>query len=90
MKREEILLALKDIFKEITPEIKFDEIKKEKPFREEVEIDSLDFYRIIVRIHRRLGVYIPDSKLENFLSLDDLVNFISGQPILHQPPVPGP
>lgn len=86
MRRETVVNELKKIFQDITPEIQLGKIKWAEPFRDQVEVDSLDLYRIFVRIHRTMGVYIPDSKLETFLSLDDLVNFISEQPGLRPPP----
>jgi acyl carrier protein len=90
MKREVVLRELKKIFSEITPEIELAKIKWSEPFRDQVEVDSLDLYRIFVRIHRTMGVYIPDSKLETFVSLDDLINFISEQPTLRPPQELGP
>ncbi len=90
MNRTEVIKNLRPIFKELTPEIEFDQLKFNEPFRDQVEVDSLDLYRIFVRIHRVMGVFIPDSKLETFSSLDDLINFITEQPTLRQPPGPVP
>jgi acyl carrier protein len=89
MNRLDVINKLRDIFQELTPEIPFDELNFHEPFRAQVEVDSLDLYRIFVRIHRTMGILMPDSKLESFMSLDDLINYISEQPIHRPPPGPG-
>jgi acyl carrier protein len=68
---------LKEIFKQILPEVEFDKIQTSRPLREQVEIDSFDYYRLIVQISERTGVIIPDSKLAEMKNLGDLVTYLS-------------
>ncbi len=58
------------------PEIDFGKIKLDLPFRDQVEIDSLDLYNIIVSLQKKTGVYIPDSKMAELISLNELIGFI--------------
>ncbi len=68
---------LKEIFQQIAPDILFDELDTSRSLREQADIDSFDFYRIIVQISERTGVKIPDSKLAEMNSLDQLITFLS-------------
>ena len=76
MNTTQIKDILLQVFHETAPEIDFSKIDTAKPLRDQVEIDSFDFYRIIVQIDKRLGVNIPDSKIAEFNNLDDLIQYV--------------
>jgi acyl carrier protein len=76
MNRDEVKAEVKDIFHHIAPDIEFDELDLSRPLRDQVEIDSLDFYNVLVQIHKRLGVNVPDSVLLELNNLDGLLDFI--------------
>ena len=77
MNPQEVMSQLKEIFHEIAPEIEFDQLDPLLSFRDQVEIDSYDFYRILVLIHQRMGVNVPDSKVSEFKNISQLINYIS-------------
>jgi acyl carrier protein len=83
MNKDEVIAELAKIFYQITPEIEFKKINPTIPLRDQVEIDSLDFYRILAEVKKNLNVFVPDSKFRDLKSLDDLASFISGQPNHH-------
>ena len=87
---QEVLRMLKDIFHTVAPEIEFDQIDLKLSLRSQVDLDSLDFYRIIVLIHQNTGVNIPDSQLREFKNLEDLLNYISEKSSLHPQQWPAP
>ena len=82
------------IFHEIAPEVEFHKIKLDLPLRDQIEIDSYDFYRIVVTIKKKTGVNIPDSKLSEFRQLEQLISYVSSVssalPNPHQWPGPAP
>jgi acyl carrier protein len=80
MKPEEVKSILKKIFSEIAPEINFNNLDTSRPLRDQVDIDSFDFYRIIVMVNQRTGVNVPDSKVIEFRNMDQLIQYISEQP----------
>jgi acyl carrier protein len=45
--------------------------------RDQAEIDSFDFYQVIVQVAERTGVNVPDSKLAEMKNLDQLISFVS-------------
>lgn len=76
---EDIKHDFKEAFHQIAPEIAFEKIDLNRPLRDQVEIDSLDLYNVIVMLQKKTGFYIPDSKLAELKSLNELFNYIIGQ-----------
>ena len=73
---EEIKNYFKEIFHLTAPEINFDMINLNLPLRDQIEIDSLDLYNIVVALQKKTGVYIPDTTLAELTSLNELINYI--------------
>ena len=80
MNSQEVKTVLRQIFHEIAPEIEFDLLDTSRSLRDQVEVDSFDFYRIVVLVNQRTGVNVPDSKIAEFRNIDQLINYISEQP----------
>lgn len=76
MKQELIKNEIKKIFKKIAPEIVFDDIDLSKALRDQVEVDSVDFYKILVEINRVTGVNVPDSTALQMQNLQELIDYI--------------
>jgi acyl carrier protein len=79
MDRVKVLAELKAIFRKIAPEVDFDSLNLLEPLRDQVEIDSVDFANILVQVHQRLGVNVPDSVMMEIQSLGELVDFIASK-----------
>jgi acyl carrier protein len=69
----------KEIFQQIAPEIIFEKINLFLPLRDQVEIDSLDFYNIVVSFQKKTGIFISDTKIAEFKSLNELIIYIFDQ-----------
>ncbi|MBO3273740.1 acyl carrier protein [Pseudomonas schmalbachii] len=70
--RSEVLQALKTIAPEIDPA----SLRSDRPLREEVDLDSMDWLRFMALLHQRLGVSIPEEDYWRFNRLDDLVGYL--------------
>ncbi len=68
-----------DVLAGIAPEIDPASIDATAPLREDLDLDSLDFQRLIAGIHERTGVDIPDHDLQQLSSLDDLVGYLASR-----------
>lgn len=77
MNTQEVKALIRNIFCEVAPEIDFEAIDIQRPLRDQVEIDSYDFYRIIVKIAQTTGVSIPDSKIPQLANLSELIHYLS-------------
>ena len=81
MNKLEIQNYFKDALHQFAPEVSFESLKLNMPLRDQVEIDSLDLYNIIVNLQQKSGVYVSDSKLAELLSINDLVDYVFSQKI---------
>jgi len=77
MNIEEIKNTIRSIIHETAPEIEFEKIQMNLPLRDQVEIDSFDFYRMMVKVNQQTGVFIPDSEIARFSNLQDLMNYLN-------------
>lgn len=77
MNEDQVRTELKAIFRKIAPEIEFDAIDLSRPLREQVEIDSMDFFNVVVQLHKATGVNIPDTVLAELGSLGDLIRYVA-------------
>ncbi len=79
MTEQQVQAEMKLIFRKIAPEIEFERLDLSKPLRDQVEIDSLDFYNILVKLHEVTGVVVPDSVVIELPCLRDLIGYVAGQ-----------
>lgn len=70
--RSQVLQALQGI----APEVDADQLRADRPLRDEVDLDSMDWLRFISALHQRLGVNIPESDYPQLSSLDSLVGYL--------------
>lgn len=71
--REEII----DILGDITPDEDFAELKDEVPFREQLELDSMDFLDIVMELKKRYRVQIPEKDYPQLASMQSTVAYLT-------------
>lgn len=77
--REEVLAQLS----EIAPEADLDALDPDAALREELELDSLDFQRLIAALDDVLGIEVPErdyGRLTTLRTLTDYLDARSSQP----------
>jgi acyl carrier protein len=74
--REEIEAVLKDIFKK-TLNIEPERIKPGAALRDELNLDSLDMIEVVYEIEERFDVQIPEEKVREITTLDQIVDGLS-------------
>ena len=75
--REEIKALVIDTLAAIAPEVDFATIAPDQPLREQVDIESFDFLNVIIRLHERLGVDIPEADYGQLATLDSTVDYLA-------------
>ena len=70
--RETVLRALGDIAPEADPAT----LKPDVSFRDQLDIDSMDFLNFIIAIDERLGVSVPEADYSKLPTLDALVDYL--------------
>lgn len=74
--REEIL----DILSDIAPDEDLSDMKDEIAFREQLELDSMDFLDIVMELRKRYRVQIPEADYEHLASMGSTVGYL--EPIM--------
>jgi acyl carrier protein len=70
--REEIL----DILSEIAPDEDLSGLDDSKSFREQMELDSMDFLDIVMELRKRHRVQIPEDEYTNLASMASTVSYL--------------
>lgn len=70
--REEII----DILSDIAPDENLDDLVDEKNFREQLELDSMDFLDIVMELRKRHRVQIPEEDYGNLASMHSTVTYL--------------
>ena len=61
---------------QIAPDIDIETIKPETMLREEFEIDSIDFLRLIVLLHEQLTIDIPEKDYAKLATLQSSLAYL--------------
>jgi acyl carrier protein len=70
--RDEIL----DILSEIAPDEDLSDLDDSKSFREQMELDSMDFLDIVMELRKRHRVQIPEDEYGNLASMASTVQYL--------------
>jgi acyl carrier protein len=70
--REEII----DILEDISPDEDLGSLNDEKSFREQLELDSMDFLDIVMELRKRHRVQIPEEEYGNLASMHSTVTYL--------------
>ncbi|HEU4713637.1 MAG TPA: phosphopantetheine-binding protein [Pyrinomonadaceae bacterium] len=77
MTKEEIRSTVLRILGEIAPEADLSNLKPEVSFRDQLDIDSMDFLNFVIALNEELHVSIPESDYAKLSSLDSSVELLT-------------
>lgn len=77
MTSDEIKQAILEVLAAIAPEGDYARLRSDVPLREQLDIDSYDFLNVVVALHDRLGVDIPEADYRELATLDSAVNYLA-------------
>ncbi len=77
--RDEALSHIAAALADIAPEVDLDDIEADEPLREEADIDSMDFLRLLTTLAERTGVDVPEADYPKVQTLDDLAAYLSAR-----------
>ncbi|MEN0109184.1 MAG: acyl carrier protein [Planctomycetota bacterium] len=76
MTRDEIREEILDILGDIAPDEDLSELKDDQSFREQMELDSMDFLDIVMELRKRHRVQIPEDDYVNLASMDSTCTYL--------------
>lgn len=72
----EIRQAIFDAIRPIAPEANPQTMDPNENLREALDIDSFDFLNLLIALHGKLGVEIPESDYSQLRTLSELVRYL--------------
>ena len=85
MTRPEIRGVILDILENIAPDEDLSDLNDADPFREQMELDSMDFLDIVMELRKRYRVQIPEEDYPHLNTMDGTVTYL--EPKLADTPV---
>jgi acyl carrier protein len=72
----EIRNVVIDILKDITPDEDLSQLKDDVAFRDQLELDSMDFLDIVMELRKRYRVQIPEEDYTQLASMASTVEYL--------------
>ncbi len=79
MTNDEIRSAVLGALRRVAPEADPTTLRGDKPLRDQVDIDSMDFLNFLLEIHAALGVEVPESAYTQVATLDGCVAYVAAR-----------
>lgn len=76
MTKDEIKLEVLRILGAIAPEAELSSIRPDAPFRDQLDLDSMDFLNFVIALDQQLKVAIPELDYAKLNSLNACVDYL--------------
>ena len=86
MTPDQIRQVILDILTRIAPDEDLSEIDDSVPFREQMELDSMDFLDIVMELRKMYRIQIPEDQYENLVTMSSTVTYL--EPMLKDAAAP--
>lgn len=73
----EIKNVILDILTDIAPDEDLNDLKDEVNFRDQLELDSMDFLDIVMELRKRYSVNVPETDYPQLASMDSTVTYLT-------------
>lgn len=79
MTNDEIRAIVLQTIATIAPEVADETLAPARPLRDQVDLDSMDWLNVLVGLHQRLGIDIPEADYRRLVTLDDIVAYVAAK-----------
>lgn len=76
MDQHELLATVVSTLRSIAPEVEEGDLVRDRPLREQVDLDSMDWLNFLIGLHQKLKVDIPESDYRTLRTLNDLLAYL--------------
>jgi acyl carrier protein len=63
----------------IAPEVEEEELRRDRPLRQQVDLDSMDWLNFLLGLHDKLQVDIPEADYARLVTLDDVIAYLGAK-----------
>jgi acyl carrier protein len=82
MTRDDIREEIIDILADIAPDDDLTSLDDSTSFRDQLELDSMDFLDIVMELRKRYRIQIPEEDYPELASMESTVNYL--EPIMKE------
>jgi len=79
MTPDDIKRVVIDVLTRIAPEIDPASIQSAVSFRDQLDLDSMDFLNFVLALHERFGIDIPEIDYPRLYTLDSAVKYLASK-----------
>lgn len=79
MNPTDIRRGVLDTLLAIAPEVDGETLNDSRPLREQVDLDSMDWLNVILGLHRRFGIDIPEADYARLGTLRQMVDYLAAR-----------
>ena len=76
MKEEELRAVVIATLKTIAPEVEEGDLRPDRPLRNQVDLDSMDWLNFLIGLHEKLKVEIPEGDYARLVTLGDVLDYL--------------
>ena len=77
MTRDELQMTVLHVLGRIAPEADPEQLRSDVSFREQLDMDSMDFLNFVIALHKELHVEIPEKDYPKLASLHGCVDYLA-------------
>jgi acyl carrier protein len=74
---DDLRAAVLRVLGDVAPEADLTSLAPDVPFREQLDLDSMDILNFVVGLHAALGVEIPEADYPRLATLDACVEYLA-------------
>lgn len=63
----------------IAPEVEANALLADRPLRDQVDLDSMDWLNFLIGLHKKLQVDIPEADYSRLRTLNDLLGYLGAK-----------
>lgn len=79
MTRDEIRAVVLRLLADRAPEVDFSTVEPDRPLRDQVDLDSMDYLNFLIALHKELGVSIPEKDYPKLATLNGCIDYLAAQ-----------
>lgn len=76
MEEKELRAVVIATLKTIAPEVEEGDLRADRPLRNQVDLDSMDWLNFLIGLHEKLKVDIPEADYAKLVTLGDVLDYL--------------
>ncbi|MBM3392373.1 MAG: acyl carrier protein [Betaproteobacteria bacterium] len=79
MEEQELRAVVVATLKSIAPEVDESDLRPDRPLRNQVDLDSMDWLNFLIGLHEKLKVEIPEADYARLVTLGDVLDYLKAK-----------